>query len=298
MASQLAPSVSVVTIILNDREGFLRTARSVRKLQNVSIEWIVIDGGSTDGTLEEIYSLQEYISYTVSEKDNGIYDAMNKGLRAATCDYIVFMNAGDEFASPEALTLVANAVEANGGVAEVDMLLCGAILIFPNAMQLYKSPRAPQYVSHSLPANHQSTIVRTAYHQRYEFPTDYRICGDFAAVATMIRDGARVVTLDHATALRDTTLQSTAVKSKDLIYEECRRVQSEILGLSQAEIDDSYRRRRRNQEGRRYLTQLASSGWTGPAMKAAFRLRSWIRPENPSGASLAFPRDALRGEIR
>ena len=298
MAIESRPSVSVVTIVLNDRKGFMRTAESVCNLQNADLEWIVIDGGSQDGTLEEISSFRKHISYTVSEKDNGIYDAMNKGLRVATRDYVVFMNAGDEFASPDALELVANSITANGGVAEVDMVLCGAILVFPNATQFYKPPRPPQYVAHSLPANHQSTFVRTTYHQRYEFPTEYRICGDFAAVATMIRDGARVVTLDQPTALRDTTLQSTAVKSTDVIYQECRKIQSEILGLPSAEIEESHRRRRRNQEGRRHLTRLASSNWTGSAMKAAFWLRNRIRPDHPSGASLLFSGNALQGHVR
>ncbi|WP_236450635.1 glycosyltransferase [Stutzerimonas stutzeri] len=91
--------LTVVTVVYNDRLGFLKTAYSVLKQREFYplIEYVVIDGGSTDGTAEAIASFGSQIDYWVSEPDNGIYDAMNKGIRLATGSALLFMNAGDYF---------------------------------------------------------------------------------------------------------------------------------------------------------------------------------------------------------
>lgn len=90
------PKLSVVTIVFNNVRDIERTILSVINQTYLNIEYIVIDGGSTDGTLEIIKRYDSKISVLKSEADNGIYDAMNKGLRLATGDYILFMNSGDE----------------------------------------------------------------------------------------------------------------------------------------------------------------------------------------------------------
>lgn len=87
---------SIVTIHYNDLEGLRRTADSVLSQTNrSSFEWIVIDGGSTDGSVAYLESLGDQIDVLVSEKDGGIYDAMNKGLARCKGVYVWFMNAGD-----------------------------------------------------------------------------------------------------------------------------------------------------------------------------------------------------------
>ena len=87
--------LSIITINLNNKSGLIKTMDSIFSQSFNDYEFIVIDGGSTDGSLEVIQSRQERISSWVSEKDSGIYNAMNKGVRMATGDYIGFMNSGD-----------------------------------------------------------------------------------------------------------------------------------------------------------------------------------------------------------
>jgi len=90
------PKLSVITIVYNNVRDIERTIKSVINQTYKKIEYIVIDGGSTDGTLEVIQQYKHQISTIVSEPDKGIYDAMNKGLALAKGEYVLFMNSGDE----------------------------------------------------------------------------------------------------------------------------------------------------------------------------------------------------------
>jgi len=90
------PKLTVITIVYNNVRDIERTINSVLNQTYPKIEYIVIDGKSTDGTLDIIEKYKTKIYKIVSEPDKGIYDAMNKGLALATGDYVLFMNSGDE----------------------------------------------------------------------------------------------------------------------------------------------------------------------------------------------------------
>lgn len=90
--------VSIITVVYNDWEGLKKTIQSVISQTYKNIEYIIVDGGSTDETVDVIKKYQDKISTWVSELDKGIYDAMNKGIRMATGEWLIFMNAGDVLA--------------------------------------------------------------------------------------------------------------------------------------------------------------------------------------------------------
>lgn len=90
------PILSIITIVYNNAKDIERTMLSILNQSYTNIEYIVIDGASTDGTLDIIRKYENRIATLISEKDKGIYDAMNKGLAQATGDYVLFMNSGDE----------------------------------------------------------------------------------------------------------------------------------------------------------------------------------------------------------
>jgi glycosyltransferase involved in cell wall biosynthesis len=90
------PKLSIITIVYNNVKDIERTMLSVLNQTYSNIEYIVIDGASSDGTLAVIKKYENKLGRLISEKDNGIYDAMNKGLSFATGDYVLFMNSGDE----------------------------------------------------------------------------------------------------------------------------------------------------------------------------------------------------------
>jgi glycosyltransferase involved in cell wall biosynthesis len=88
-------SLSIITVNLNNKKGLNRTIESVIIQSFLNIQYIVIDGGSVDGSLQIIKEHTSHIFYWISEKDTGVYNAMNKGIAAATGDYLLFLNSGD-----------------------------------------------------------------------------------------------------------------------------------------------------------------------------------------------------------
>ncbi len=87
--------LSIITINYNNKDGLQRTIHSVVEQTTSDFEWIVIDGGSTDGSRDLIEKNADHIVYWISEPDKGIYHAMNKGIKAADGDYLMFLNSGD-----------------------------------------------------------------------------------------------------------------------------------------------------------------------------------------------------------
>ena len=100
--------ISIITICLNDLQGLKKTRDSILCQTWKDWEWIVIDGGSSDGTKEFLQDHQEEMSYWCSEKDKGVYDAQNKGAQKATGNYCIFMNANDKFHDEHVLEIMVN----------------------------------------------------------------------------------------------------------------------------------------------------------------------------------------------
>src|SRR5690606_30753578 len=100
------PKISIITIVYNNVRDIRYTLASVANQDYPNIEYIVVDGLSNDGTMEVIQEYRSHISTLVSEKDKGIYDAMNKGLKLATGDYVLFLNSGDELFANDTLSKV------------------------------------------------------------------------------------------------------------------------------------------------------------------------------------------------
>jgi len=117
------PTLSVITIVYNNVKDIERTLLSVLNQTYPLIEYILVDGGSTDGTLEIIKRYESRISKLISEKDEGIYDAMNKGLATATGDYVLFMNSGDEIYTEDTVAVVfASADDGDIYYGETEMI--------------------------------------------------------------------------------------------------------------------------------------------------------------------------------
>ena len=123
MSKKAQPVLSVVTVVYNNVADIERTMLSVLNQTYQGMEYIVIDGASTDGTLQVIERYKDKLAKLISEKDKGIYDAMNKGIAAATGDYIIFMNSGDGFYSDDTVARVfASAEDADIYYGETEMM--------------------------------------------------------------------------------------------------------------------------------------------------------------------------------
>jgi len=123
MGKKHQPVLSVITVVYNNVRDIERTMLSVLNQTYAAVEYIVIDGKSTDGTLEVIERYRNKLAKLISEKDKGIYDAMNKGIAAAAGDYIIFMNSGDEFYANDTVARVfASADDADIYYGETEMM--------------------------------------------------------------------------------------------------------------------------------------------------------------------------------
>lgn len=181
--------ISVVTVCYNSATTIGGTLRSVREQTYGNIEHIIIDGGSKDKTLEVIATEGPHVAKLVSEKDNGIYDAMNKGTQLATGDVVAFLNADDFYKDPEVLAQVAKVMQAE----QLDALYGDVEFFRPGKQDAvarrYNSGRftARRLGWGWMPA-HPALFVRRALFERYGmFRTDYRIAGDFEFIARVFK---------------------------------------------------------------------------------------------------------------
>jgi len=109
--------VSIITVCFNAERTIVDTLRSVEEQTHEALEHVVVDGGSTDGTIDAIRHHGSRVSTLVSERDRGIYDAMNKGISLATGEWVVFLNADDWYVDRTAIAMLADAIRADGALA-------------------------------------------------------------------------------------------------------------------------------------------------------------------------------------
>lgn len=168
------PKVTVVTIVLNAAEVIERTVKSVVGQDYPNLEYIVVDGLSTDGTFELIQKYRSGIDKLVSEKDGGIYQAMNKGAAMASGEWILFMNGGDLFVEPDVISRT---------FASCDHTAFDAIYgdgVFTHEGRRYIG-RAPDVATlhDGNGFSHQSTFIRTALQNEYAFDVNEKIAADY-----------------------------------------------------------------------------------------------------------------------
>ncbi len=227
--------------MLNDRDGFRSTAESVVGQEAVcgtDWEWIVIDGGSTDGTLDEIRQYAHQIAFWQSEKDKGVYDAQNKGIAHAGGEYLLFMNAGDRFYDRQVLKRVME----HGMYGKADYLYgyaqdtlngspVGPPDIFPDTItgkMLYKGVFC-----------HQSFFMRTSRVKALGgYDITYRICADNKLLfQDIVLNDATSACLGFFVCLFDITGISN--KLWYITHDEQRRLRRELLP---SRINDDYYR--------------------------------------------------------
>ena len=165
--------ISVITVCYNAKSNLEKTILSVLNQTYSNIEYIIIDGGSTDGTIDIIKRYDDKITYWQSEPDNGIYDAMNKGADMATGEWINYMNAGDCFYSDTTLEDFFSCHISN------DIGVC-----YGNTLQIYDfgsgiSQPKDFFNNSTMPFIHQSAFVRTKLMRKYRFNLKFKIVADF-----------------------------------------------------------------------------------------------------------------------
>ena len=171
------PLVTVITVVFNDVANVERTILSILNQTYDNVEYIVIDGGSKDGTLDIILQYEHAIDYWVSEKDAGIYDAMNKGIRLASGKWINFMNSGDFFYSTTTLEKIVFKFREKYSIVYGDVQAFSKKHHF-NEMKISRPVIAKNLIM-KLPICHQATFVTLkAFKEVGLYDTNYKICAD------------------------------------------------------------------------------------------------------------------------
>jgi len=184
--------ISVITVCYNSEQTLERSLQSVAKQDWSSVEHIVIDGASTDGTKEILERYRSSLAYLVSESDNGIYDAMNKGLVRTTGDIICFLNADDQYASTNILSKVVSQMEFH----QLDALMGDVGFFhkkdFTRMVRRYCSKDfSPTRLAFGWMPAHPALFLRKEVIQRVGlFKTDYRIAGDFEFIVRAFHGNA------------------------------------------------------------------------------------------------------------
>ena len=169
------PKITVATVVRNGQSFLERIIMSVKEQTYPNIEYIIMDGGSTDGTIDIIKKNKDYISKWQSEPDKGIYDAMNKALKMATGDYLIFMGADDYFWDNQVLENVVAMMNENGNR---EGIYYGGVY-----REKYRKIVNKEWNNWSwVRANicHQCIFYPKSVYQNYQYDLKYRIGADYA----------------------------------------------------------------------------------------------------------------------
>jgi len=174
-------AISIITVSYNNSATIEDTILSIESQSYPDIEHIIIDGASTDDTMAIIKKHEDKIARVISESDNGIYDAMNKGIEFATGDIVGFLNADDVYYDNVCLSTVANEFEQKN----VDSIFADLVYVLPDnlnkVVRYYCSAKfSPCKFSHGLmPAHPTFFVKRDCYKKFGGFKTDYKIAADY-----------------------------------------------------------------------------------------------------------------------
>ncbi|WP_250631454.1 glycosyltransferase family 2 protein [Rhodoflexus caldus] len=235
----MPPLCSIITVTYNAAAALRKTMESVAALTFTNFEWIVVDGASKDETIALLTRFTEQHPHIhmrwVSEKDRGIYDAMNKGINLAQGQWVCLMNAGDVFHSPQVLSQIF----ADGSPAP-DVIYGNYHILYPYGFAKAKhTPAAPPPLWQGMVINHQSLLIRTEWAQRFPYRLD-SIAADYIQLATMLTQGAVFQHVDIFIADYEDGGQSSQRKERYLT--DCRDTALQLFPEKATHIQKHFKR--------------------------------------------------------
>lgn len=167
------PLITVVTVVFNGAATLEQTIQSVVNQTYDNVEYIIVDGASTDGTLDIVRKYEDKIDYWQSEPDGGIYDAMNKGIELATGDYVAMLNSGDSYIE-KILEKIAEIIKTHNGD-----ILYGVVKCFENGVFTKVEGKSAEALPIGMLA-HQSAFMPMGLHKKYGgYDTSFKIAADY-----------------------------------------------------------------------------------------------------------------------
>lgn len=228
--------VTVVTAVLNDAGHIEQTILSVISQTDIEIEYIIVDGGSKDGTLELIGKYKDKISLLISEPDRGVYDAMNKGIKYSTGDFVYFLNSGDVLLNPSILSKIK--LEE---LKERNAIIYGNVVVAYGNIEALEKPR-PFFNSKmkfkGIGICHQSMFFPGELIRNEKYDLSYKIAADYDLVYRLWRKGTEFLYRDITIAKYDwgKGISSNPYKLLDVYRENARVCHQQLNPLYWAKM--------------------------------------------------------------
>ena len=176
--------LSIVTICKNDVVGLEKTYKSILSQVCCEYEWVVVDGASHDETVSFLKNVNNNKCVWITEPDESLYDAMNKGIKLSTGKFIVFLNSGDVFADENVVNVVAN--EISNEKRDIKLLYGSSIDVALNGQQFYRKSRNVKSYWKSMITQHQAVIFKTELLKNKGYDTKYKLSSDYALICEII----------------------------------------------------------------------------------------------------------------
>ena len=167
------PLISIITVSFNIADEIERTCKSIVNQTFQDFEWIVVDGGSDDGTKDILQRFSFRINSFTSERDNGIYNAMNKGIRKSSGKYLVFLNGGDSFFDDDSLNIISSSL-----TFDYDIVTGNSRIVNQLSYNDWIAPDKPDLFSSTLPHN-ASYIKRMLFDKYFLYNENLKIVSDY-----------------------------------------------------------------------------------------------------------------------
>jgi len=210
------PRISIVTVTFNAEKVVEKTILSVVGQTWDNLEYLIIDGASKDGTLAIVDKYRDRIACVVSEPDKGLYDAMNKGIRMATGEWILFMNADDVFVDKD---VVADVAAFIGTHPEAEVVYGNTEQILEHGVYTFRSETP--YRDHKIMFCHQSVFVRADVLRTHPFELIYRYAADYEQLSHFYLEGRKFAHIDRTVArmeLRGGVTMKNEIASAEELY--------------------------------------------------------------------------------
>lgn len=231
--------LSIITVNLNNRSGLKKTIQSVIHQTFTDYEWIVIDGASTDGSVELIKQYSYLFKYWISEPDNGVYQAMNKGVSYAKGEYVQFLNSGDWLYDSNTLSQVFSKHRTS------DILYGDVINVINGKYSPHKFPnKVDFYYFINQFINHQATFIKGDIYRSHRFEESLKIYADWDLCMALLFEEAVFEHINQYIVYYDCDGISSHITKEHIIEHEkilnqyvYRYVNSNIINIEKAKID-------------------------------------------------------------